>query len=226
MSKNDILKNKAISLRKKGNTYLEINAVLKRDIPKSTLSFWFRNLELSNSSKKILEEKIEIKNKKSRKKAWKAIREKREAYLSSVKKNVLDISNLLQNIKVSKLALATLYLGEGSKTKKGALMFGNSNPEIIKLFLFLLRCCYEINENSFRCTVQCRADQNVKKLENFWFKVTKIPRNRFYKAQIDPRTIGKITKNVDYKGVCRIDYFSADVFNELCAISEVIFEGL
>ena len=119
-----------------------------------------------------------------------------------------------------------LYLGEGAKNQRGSLMFGNSDPFIISLFLYLLRYCYNIDESKFRCTLQCRADQNSRKLEKFWFQITKIPLSQFYKARIDPRTIGKPSKKLEYKGVCRIDYFSAEIFTELTQIANIVHEGL
>jgi len=69
------------------------------------------------------------------------------------------------------------------------------------------------------------ADQNIKKLEKFWSQVTKISLSQFYKARIDPRTIGKPSKKPNYKGVCRIDYFSADLFIELMQIPKIIHKG-
>ena len=104
-------------------------------------------------------------------------------------------------------------------------MFGNSDPSIISLFMSLLRYCYNIDESKFRCTLQCRADQNTKKLEKFWSQITKIPLSQFYKARVDPRTIDKPSKKLNYKGVCRIDYFSADLFIELKQIAEIIHRG-
>ena len=118
-----------------------------------------------------------------------------------------------------------LYLGEGSKARKGSLCFANSDPLVIELFLSLMRKCYSIDTNKFRCTVQCRADQDIKNLENFWMAITKIPKSQFYKAQIDPRTIGKPSRRLAYKGVCRIDYFSADIFTELMVIPKVVFRA-
>ena len=106
-------------------------------------------------------------------------------------------------------------MGEVAKTKRGSLMFGNSDPRVIALFLRLLRQCYNINEDKFRCTLQCRADQNIETLERFWSKITNVPLKQFYKARVDSRTIGKKSRKMDYKGVCRIDYFSADLFNEI-----------
>jgi hypothetical protein len=128
--------------------------------------------------------------------------------------------------KRTKVVLTALYLGEGSKTRKGSLAFGNSDPYIISLFLNLLRKCYKIDEKKFRCTIQCRADQNIKNLEEFWTSVTKIPLVQFYKARIDPRTIGKPSKKLDYKGVCRIDCFSGEIYLELMQIPKIIYKGL
>ena len=90
--------------------------------------------------------------------------------------------------------------------------------------MHLLRFCYNIDEKKFRCTLQCRVDQNIPKLEKFWGEITKIPLSQFYKARIDPRTIGKTSKNIDYKGVCRIDYFSADIFLDLMQIPKTIYK--
>lgn len=62
-------------------------------------------------------------------------------------------------------------------------------------------------------------------MEKFWSKITKIPFLQFYKTRIDNRTIGKLSKNKNYKGVCRIDYFSADLFLELMQIPKTIYKG-
>ena len=141
--------------------------------------------------------------------------------MQEVYSRVSHLGKLIKNKDIAKISLAMLYLGEGSKTRS-SLMFGNSDPTIISLFLRLLRYCYKIDEDKFRCTLQCRADQDIQKLEKFWSNITNIPLSKFYKARVDPRTIGKISKNPEYKGVCRIDYFSADIFNELTKVIEAI----
>lgn len=56
----------------------------------------------------------------------------------------------MNNKDVKKIALAMLYLGEGGKKQRGSLMFGNSDPVIINLFLRYLRDCYNIDEKKFR----------------------------------------------------------------------------
>ncbi len=84
----------------------------------------------------------------------------------------------------------------------------------------LLRSAFIVDEGKFRVTVQCRADQDINVLTAFWSKCTKVPAPQFYKAQVDRRTINKPTKMPDYKGVCRIDYFSSDVDLELRHIAK------
>lgn len=219
------IKNKVTILRKKGKTYSEINKILCLKIPQSTLSNWCNKIELSDKQRKRIENIIKNKITKSREIALAVNREKRIKYLQSVEDRIKYLTPIFKDIRVAKIALAMLYLGEGSKTHRGSLMFGNSDPNIIKLFLGLLRFVYKIDENKLRCTVQCRADQNVNTLERFWSQLTKIPKSRFYKAQIDIRTIGKKSLKVDYKGVCRIDYFSGDLFTEIMKIGELLIEN-
>lgn len=221
-----IFKTKAIVLRKAGKTYGEIKKIIGKPIPKSTLSYWFRNITLPKMYWERMNKKIVKNIEKGRAKALVVNRMKRERYIEEVKDRVKHLSTRLKEKDVAKIALAMLFLGEGSKTRKGSLIFGNSDPLVIRLFLSLLRYCYNIDETKFRCTLQCRADQKIKQLEKFWSKITEISLSQFYKARIDPRTIGKPTKNLEYKGVCRIDYFSGDIFMELKQIIEVVFEGL
>jgi len=225
-SKYYIFKTKAVSLRKTGKTYGEIKRIIGKPIPKSTLSHWFKKITITNNIQEKLSKKIEKNIEKARKKAFITNRLKREKYIEEVRDRVRHLSIGLKNKDNAKIALAMLFWGEGSKIPRGCLMLGNSDPVFINSFLTLLRYCYDIDESKFRCTFQGRADQNIKQLEKFWSGITKIPLSQFYKARIDPRTIGKPTLKLDYKGVCRIEYFSGDIFMELKQIISVVSEGL
>ena len=220
-----IIKEEAIKLRKLGKTYSEIEKEIGQNIPKSTLSYWCKKIPLTSDYRKMIRS-LNVSNlNKARSMALAIKRVQREKYLKSITDRVSHLSDVIKSKDSAKIALAMLYLGEGSKTQKGSLVFGNSDPIIINLFLRLLRYCYDIDESRFRCTLQCRADQDIKKLERFWSNIVKIPLSQFYKARIDSRTIGKPSKKPDYKGVCRIDYFSAEIFIELMKIAEVIYKG-
>ena len=216
------LKPRIITLRKSGKTYFEISKIIGINIPKSTLSDWCSSIALSPKQQRRVDRLMMDGTNRGRAIALAVNKLKRENYIQAVKDRVSHLAEELKDKNTSKIALAMLYLGEGSKTNKGALMFGNSDPLVINLFLSLLRYCYKIDEGKFRCTLQCRADQDTTKLEKFWAQTTKIPLSQFYKPRVDPRTIGRPSYNLNYKGVCRIDYFSGDMFMELKQIMALI----
>ena len=192
--------NRAIRLRKQGKTYTEIIKELKFHIPKSTLSYWFKHIDESSKSKKLREQKRLIHLQYAREKSLQWRTEQRKKYLDNLRFENRGLKKQIANQQTAKIALTILYLGEGSKSpKRGSLVFGNSDPAVIKLFLQLLRKIYEIQEEKFRCTVQCRADQNIKSLEQFWSKTTNISHSQFYASRVDPRTVGVQSRKLNYK---------------------------
>jgi hypothetical protein len=218
----------ARKLRTQGNTYGEINKLLKRKIPKSTLAEWCKNVSLPlNYAEKIA--KLNFLNRhKGRIIAWEINRIKREEFFESIKQSNIPIAEAIRDNTIGKIALAMLCLGEASKynSKHRAFSLGNSDPRIIIIFLELLKQCFNFNPEKIRATVQCRSDQNIEALEEFWRNVTGISKSLFYKARIDPRTIGKPTKKTDYKGVLRIDYFDTKVQHELELLADLVYNQL
>ncbi|MEX2008189.1 MAG: hypothetical protein WD850_01745 [Candidatus Spechtbacterales bacterium] len=222
LMKSQELKTVAIQLRKRGKTYAEIQAALGTEVPKSTLSYWCSGIVLSDKQQERIDRIKHASNVKARAAALAAIYKKRSEYLQGFAELNKSIASLCEDERLAKTALAILYLGEGSKGS-GKITFGNANPDVIKLFLTLLRFCYKLDEAKFRCTLQCRADQDIKKLEKFWQDVTGIPSKQFYGARIDPRSIGQPSRNTAYKGVCRIDYLSAGIFYDIMSVIDVLF---
>lgn len=219
------LKIQVRELRSQGKTYPEIRNFLNKNIPKSTLSGWCSAVKLPTSYAQKIKTLNKLHLDNARSKAIGLKKEKREVFFRKLsRKNQGLVQFFRKNKETQKIVLAILYLAEGSKTARGALMFGNSDPFIIMLFLALVRGCYEIDESKFRVTVQCRADQNIVLLEGFWSKITRIPRNQFYKARVDRRTIGQKSRKPAYKGVCRIDYFSSFVDLELKHIAKMMLK--
>src|SRR5258708_1881185 len=86
-----------------------------------------------------------------------------------------------------------------------------------------MRYCSDAKLEKFRCAVQCRADQNVRELQEYWQNITKIPKENFYKELVDPRTIGKPTKNKDYKGVLRVYYLDKKIQLELESLADLVY---
>lgn len=223
MNRNE-LKGKARDLRTKGKTYFQIQNLLNCYIPKSTLSNWCKELSLPLGYEDKIREYNKFNLAKARKIALEVKKKQKEDYLKDVDSKNCYLAENLKNKNIAKIVLATLYLAEGSKSNC-ILTIGNSDPLIIKLFLNLLRFCYKLDESKFRCTVQCRADQNIKELEEFWSNITLIALKQFYKARIDQRSVNKPTIKKNYKGVCRIDYFSSKIFVDLMSIAKIICMG-
>ena len=97
----------------------------------------------------------------------------------SVKKNLTVLEKALQ------VAGTMLYWGEGSKWDGETIVdFANSDPAMIKVFLDFLRRICGVNEKKLRVYLYCYRNQKVKKLVNFWQKVTGIKKEQFVKPYI------------------------------------------
>ncbi|MDD2657639.1 MAG: hypothetical protein PHD04_03205 [Candidatus Pacebacteria bacterium] len=220
------LRQKVEQLRQKGKTYSEIMSLLKTVIPKSTLSYWCRNITVPTSYHSKVKKLNAYNLAAGRKISSNNRKEARKSFLENVDvKNNKLLESFSKDIDSRKIALVILYLGEGSKTARGSLMFGNSDPAVVSMFVNLMRECYKLDERKFRCTLQCRADQDIEKLEKFWSKTTKISRELFYTARVDKRSFGQISEKRDYKGVCRIDYFSSAIDLELKRLAQKMLES-
>jgi len=213
-------------LRAKGKTYTEINNILGLDVPKGTMASWCQGVKLPDSYWKRLDKINKYNYLKARKAAWKANKQKRERLLVQLTQNNEILNNKIKDLYVLKAILAVLYLGEGAKWKSHrGLMLGSSDPDIINLYVKLLQACYGIKPEQLKCRISYRADQNIKSLEKFWSKIVGIPLSNFYKTIPDPRTVGKITKNKEYKGVCVLTCAGTHIQLELEAIPKIILKG-
>lgn len=199
-SKWSSIKPEAIRLRKLGKSLPYIHT--KLGIPKSTLSYWLKNIELTDGQKNKLESDWKNALVKARKKAV--------IWHNDAKANRINVSEnegrlLLDNIDyknndITELALALLYLGEGTKAQ-GETGMGSSDPLILKFFVNSLRTIYKVPENKIKCSLHLRADQNPNEMMGFWSKQLNISEENFTKPYKDNRTKGTMTYD-SYKGVC------------------------
>lgn len=213
-------------LRSVGKTYGEIRQIVKLAIPKSTLSDMCKKVKLPEEYEKRIAQ-LNLQNLSKAQRVARGMNKiKREEFFKKLEKLNIPIAERISDKGIAKIALAMLCLGEASKyNPKGSRSFslGNSDPRIILLFLKLLEYCFDFDQEKVRCTVQCRADQNIKELEDYWIKITKIPVRLFYKTRIDPRTIGKPTKKLNYKGVLKINYFDVKVQHDLEFLVDLVY---
>jgi len=213
------LKPKAIKLRKGGKSIPYVEK--KLGIPRSTLSGWFKNIELSSRQKKVLDDNW--------RKALVAARSKAVIWHNQQKAHRLKIAQdqafqLLKKLDVSNsdildVALSFLYLGEGFK-KAIETGIGNSDPLILKFFISVLEKNYNVTPSQIKCELHLRADQKPEEIKIFWSKTLGIPIKNFKNTSIDYRTKGTTTYP-HYKGVCVLRCGNVAIQRKLVYFSEM-----
>lgn len=217
------LKRRAIGLRRKGYSYPMIEKVLS--IPRATLSGWLSGLCLSARVKCVL-----LKRKKQnllvvREKARVVLQKNRQvASHDRDLKVVEDYKNFGLDIRAKELLLAMLYLGEGFK-RVSVVGLGNSNPDICKMFIRLLKDIYNVSDEKFRCYLHLRMDQNSEKEKKYWSKKLEISEQLFRKTQFDRRTRNSKTWS-SYHGVCSVYCYDAVIEKRVTALQKFLVKKI
>ena len=194
------LKEEAIRLRKKGYSIGSVEQ--KLGIRRSTLSGWFRTVELNADQKAKLKKAWLEGLIKARQKAALWHNSQKANRLAEAKKEAIStFKRINTNDKcILDLALAMLYFGEGFK-KTDETAMGNSDPIILKFFISVLRKNYKLDAGKIKCELHLRADQDPKKVKLFWAKELNLSLENFTSISIDYRTTGSVTYP-NYHGVC------------------------
>lgn len=218
------LKPKAIKIRKNGKSVRNIERTL--GIPRSTLSGWFKYIELSKKQKLKLKQAQTNHLIEARKKAiiWHNL-QKEERIKEAENQALIILSDInIYDTKILQLALAMLYLGEGVKTKSGTGI-GNSDPLILKFFIKMLIDYYKIDICKIKCSLHLRSDQNPNILKKYWSQELGIPLNNFTSPSFDKRTISSPTFPT-YNGVCVVQCGNIALQRKLVFLSRKFCEKL
>lgn len=214
------IKDDAIALRKSGLSIRHIEKTL--DIPRSTLSGWFKNVELSKEQKNKLFSDWKNGLVNARKKASLWHKEEANKRRLAIKAEIENFTlGLNIDKKIGELMLAMFYLAEGGKTEN-SFVIANSNPQLLKGIISLQRYLYALDESKFRCALHLRKDQNENELKKFWSSNLNIPESQFLKTQFDKRTIKKSYES--YKGVCVLIYYDMALQRRILYLGEKILE--
>lgn len=203
-------KHHAIELRKKGYSIKEVSKEM--GITQSTSSLWLRDINLNPAAQERLRHR-RIYGQYITSLIWK---QKRES--SSLKANI-EAQHILTNIiftpEISLIICASLFWAEGSKNRN-SVIFTNSDPEMIKVFLSTFRCAFTLNEYKFRCLVHIHDYHDDKETKKFWSELTGIPLTQFNKSYRKPHTEKR--KRPNYPGCIRITYSDTLIAQKLKAI--------
>jgi len=213
-------KRKAIELRIRGKTYKEIRAIIP-NLPKSTLSGWLRNVRLTKEQGARLKKHLqEITYNARIKTAWTKKKKKQERIQKIFEEAKKEYPLLSKNPFF--LIGLTLYWAEGSKSSE-CVQFSNSDPRLIKIMMKWFRKICKIPEEKIKTHIYIHRVYRKENCEKFWSKVTNIPLSRFGKTTLKP-TPHKIKKNLDYKGVCRIDISDVNLLRKIIGWQQALYE--
>ncbi len=176
-------KDKALALRKQGKSYNEISRAFK--IPKSTLSFWLKDVQLSKKAKKNLKngwqrvglKKLLLMNRNRTLIAQKSADSIQKEAAKDIKK--IDRQTLF-------FLGSALYWAEGYKSTKWGkwrcVDFTNSDSAAVKLMMRFFREICLVKDNKFCFQLMVHDKSQSDKALKFWSKLTRIPEKQFMKV--------------------------------------------
>lgn len=186
-------KNKALKLRQKGESIKDIARKLK--IAKSTISLWCRDIKLTSEQIQRLHKKMVKGGYEGR---MKGARMQYERRLKNIKEWEKKGVKQIQKISNRDLLIAgiSLYWGEGTR-KTRHLSFSNSDPEMIKFMIRFFRKVCRIEKDRFTAYIGINKihKNRVREVEEYWSKITNIPREQFTKTTLIKSKNKKVYKN-------------------------------
>ncbi len=166
-------KNFAIELRKGGYSYSEIRKYVS--VPKSTLSYWFRGLKLSEPQVKRLKEKrIQAAQKGSRTRSAK-ISKAIEAIQRTSAKDIGKISKR----ELWLMGLVLFWKNKNENDVKKGVRFTSSNPHLTVLFIRWLIDAGGIKNEEIDFDIFIGKRNQLNESIDYWAGITGFPKNSF-----------------------------------------------
>jgi hypothetical protein len=195
MNNSNGLRIEAIKLRKLGNSYKEISQIL--NIPKSTLSYWLKNIKLEQKYlNRLYTKQINILSK-----GPKSLKERRAREVNDLIIQANNSVDIPLNDQAYKFFGVGLYWAEGSKSK--LMQITNSDPYFILFMVRWFEKIFGIKPNELKGYLNLYPQQEESKIKMFWSNLTGIPINNFGKTFIKPVS-KNYKKNNLYFGTLRI----------------------
>ena len=194
---------RAITLRLKER--LGYGEIAKRlNVPKSTLSYWLKDLPLSPERVTELRRQAWSRGEASREQFRQTMRAKR-----ATKEKLLYQTIQKQFKKVSRqsyfVAGLMLYLAEGEKKSREAISLANTDPAIISFFI---RWCQEflaVPIEKMHAQLHLYETMDITRERTFWISQTGLKRSQLYKDQVRPLRPGSFTYSEGFRhGTCQL----------------------
>ena len=169
-------KEKALIMRVQGYSMKDISKSL--GVAKSSVSYWVRNIELTEDQKQYLLKKGLFREEIERRRKTRLSNEqlKRDTAINSAMNMVPSITK-----KQIWLMGIMLYWAEGAKTQR-TVKFSNSDPRLIWIMMHFFREICNVPEQKFRGYVHIHQHLDYRLAENYWASVSGIPLTKFFKT--------------------------------------------
>lgn len=219
MNSNVQLRNKAINLRKEGKSYSEIMREL--NVPKSTLSYWLRDISLTEKQNSDLNERLQDKISKGRLKTSIALRARRMVRENRVFDEAeREFKEFIEDPFFT--AGILLYWAEGAK-KSNYFSFINSDPAMLILMVKWLKKYFALESSLLKYRLYIHLPYRNENCEEYWAKLLDISSENFYKTTYKP-TPHDVKKNNDYKGCLRVIITRIDVLRKIMAWQKLLIK--
>lgn len=194
---------KAISFREQGMSYSQIKKKLK--VSKSTLSLWLRDYPLSEQRIRELrdwnEQRIEKCRETKRKKKEKRLKnfyQQQKRFIFPINKRELYLSGLF------------LYWGEGSKSQLTMLSISNTDPSLVKFFIYWLHRCLDVPKKKLTVHLHLYNDMNINREMKYWSEILEIPLKQFSRPYIKKTSSKRINHKGSFgHGTCQVRIYNA-----------------
>ncbi len=186
-----------------GLSYNEIGDRL--GVSKSTLSYWLRDLILSDQHKARLQERLDANRQAFAARAWPINRERHEQARRIAYGAGLAVAAQIPNVPaVHEIAFAMLYLGEGAKNGNRVLV-GSTTPDILRYTIWALQTVYDVDDSRILCRLHLvvAAKHLEEDLRQWWSDQLNVPQDRFRHTAYDQRR-REVVLTEDYHGVCNV----------------------
>ncbi len=192
------------ALRRLGLTYGEIREIIP--VPKGTLSYWCRDVELTTSQVRAIRERsgagsragIPVDTQWQRRREIRTLEETARAEAHTLIEDPLWLAGVM------------LFWAEGGKTKR-TLEMANTDPDILRIFIAWVRS-HVASESQFVLSLHLHEGNDEAAAKRHWEEVLGLPGTDWTKTFVKPKGTGH-RKNRLLWGVCRVRVRrSADAF--------------
>jgi transposase-like protein len=212
MTYHESVKEKAKEMRLAGKSISEICRAT--GIAKSTCSIWMQKIPVTKEIQKRIDE-LQAAGTLKGLAAIAARREMAQRELDMEAANIWSRLSISDSKDFWQVCASLLFWCEGSKQLSN-MVFSNSDPAMIKIYLGALRNGFKIDEKKFRIHLHLHEYHDVPKQIQYWSEITGIPAEQFSKPYIKPHT-GK-RKRDNYPGCVSLRYGEAKLARKLSAI--------